>query len=693
MSNPPAFDPVKRTAEISFMLREGIRNALPAPIEQFFTVMVPGKVVNFEDYSEGFDSNGKRTAPILPMVTELNQAILCDDMPVLSPVQLGPTGKSVARSYDAAISKLIPAGTTVGVDIADASNLTDDEERYVKAMGWLTYRDAKKESKTRVETYAEKQKEYTKAVEQKTKAFNDALRRAISDPLNASDEQKRAAYDVWVSENARTYRNLMQAAYMDWVVTGMKEEVEYWFAVVDRDTAMARVEASKEAMRVAVVQDTDGAVEYNTVKLTPSNWAVIAKKKALSGNNQTKTVEWFTWEIARLQKMNAMLQALQERQAPNIRDVPDVDNADLVKAMKAFIDAREENRSKQADRTATAEDKKAAYEAFTAARKTLDDEEAKNTKANVFQINDMSAQAQDEMYKNMSGPGFSDGLIQANNELIKTYTAERKALLDKQNKGGKTLADAIQGDSGIPDAPTEDTPTDESDYFTAISVEISSSSAESSSRSRATSASFGGSVGWGFWGAKVSGSSSYSSGSSEAENSMMSNSCKISFECMRVDIARSWMRPELFYDADLTVGPDEFISPGFGRMRELMEGDVPGATPETIEKELQRYSTFPLYPTAFLMAANVVLEFTGETTAIQTHFQTSSYSASAQVSYGPFGWGGKASSSVGGSNTSTDAACEATAEGCRITIKSPQIIGWVSQMVPALPRLKDQPLP
>lgn len=41
------FDPVARTAKISSQIREAIRAALPAPPEQFFTVMVPGKVVNF----------------------------------------------------------------------------------------------------------------------------------------------------------------------------------------------------------------------------------------------------------------------------------------------------------------------------------------------------------------------------------------------------------------------------------------------------------------------------------------------------------------------------------------------------------------------------------------------------------------------------------------------------------------------
>lgn len=63
---------------------------------------------------EGFDEkNGKQTTMILPTVTELNQAILCDDMPALSPVQLGPTGRSVSRSYAATLGKLVPSGMSL----------------------------------------------------------------------------------------------------------------------------------------------------------------------------------------------------------------------------------------------------------------------------------------------------------------------------------------------------------------------------------------------------------------------------------------------------------------------------------------------------------------------------------------------------------------------------------------------------
>jgi hypothetical protein len=41
---------------------------------------------------------------------------------------------------------------------------------------------------------------------------------------------------------------MVQAAYMDWVVVGKKEEVEYWFAVVDHDTILSRVEDSKASL-------------------------------------------------------------------------------------------------------------------------------------------------------------------------------------------------------------------------------------------------------------------------------------------------------------------------------------------------------------------------------------------------------------------------------------------------------------
>lgn len=112
-------------------------------------------------------------------------------------------------------------------------------------MTWLTSPAAVNSNDTRIDVYRDKQNRYTDAFERKLKAFDDALARAMKDPANNTSDLQRAAYDKWVAENEKTYNNNVQAAYMDWVTLGKKEEVEYYFAIVDNDSAMARVEASK----------------------------------------------------------------------------------------------------------------------------------------------------------------------------------------------------------------------------------------------------------------------------------------------------------------------------------------------------------------------------------------------------------------------------------------------------------------
>lgn len=111
-------------------------------------------------------------------------------------------------------------------------------------MDWLTFRDPNNKNKTRVDLYREKQLEYTNAFERKTKAFREALD-DVSKAKDKTISEQREEYDKWVAENYKTFNNLIQAAYMDWVTMGKKEEVEYYFSIVDNDSAMARVEASK----------------------------------------------------------------------------------------------------------------------------------------------------------------------------------------------------------------------------------------------------------------------------------------------------------------------------------------------------------------------------------------------------------------------------------------------------------------
>lgn len=125
----------------------------------------------------------------------------------------------------------------------------------MQAMAALSQEDSDNPGKKVIDLYVAKQTAYTDAVERKTKAFNAALLSATNDPANRTVAQQRAAYDKWVSENERTYANFVQAAYMDWVVTGKKEHVEFWFSVVDSDTAMSLVEQSKVNQRHGFTRD------------------------------------------------------------------------------------------------------------------------------------------------------------------------------------------------------------------------------------------------------------------------------------------------------------------------------------------------------------------------------------------------------------------------------------------------------
>jgi hypothetical protein len=141
---------------------------------------------------------------------------------------------------------VVAQGSTTGVsDGSERENLSAAEKRYQFSMQWLVGRDPNDCGRTRVDVYREKQEKYTDAFERKVRAFSEALKRAIAENPTMTPQEQRDVYEGWVSENYKTYNNFVQAAYMDWVTMGRKEEVEYYFSIVDNDTAMSRVETSK----------------------------------------------------------------------------------------------------------------------------------------------------------------------------------------------------------------------------------------------------------------------------------------------------------------------------------------------------------------------------------------------------------------------------------------------------------------
>lgn len=136
-------------------------------------------------------------------------------------------------------------------------------------------------------------------------------------------------------------------------------------------------------------------------------------------------------------------------------------------------------------------------------------------------------------------------------------------------------------------------------------------------------------------------------------------------------------------DLRLTFGFAYSVSPGnrLAALIDRMHVDYKSITEEKRAVDMNNYDLFPMYPTgksvrrsisaassttlvltAFLIAANIVLEIHGESSSVQSHLSNSSTSGSLSLSYGPFTLGGSASHSKDSSTTS----CSATAAGCKL---------------------------
>ena len=115
------------------------------------------------------------------------------------------------------------------------------------------------------------------------------------------------------------------------------------------------------------------------------------------------------------------------------------------------------------------------------------------------------------------------------------------------------------------------------------------------------------------------------------------------------------------------------LSPGETALLETVQNnEVPDAD----------YQQFSSYPTAFVLAANVELSFSGDTASLSSSLEASSTDANVSVGYGPF----SVSASHKQSRTKAATRTENTATGMKISLQAPQIIGWVQTLLPKLPR-------
>ncbi|KAK0741578.1 hypothetical protein B0T18DRAFT_307044, partial [Schizothecium vesticola] len=211
------------------------------------------------------------------------------------------------------------------------------------------------------------------------------------------------------------------------------------------------------------------------------------------------------------------------------------------------------------------------------------------------------------------------------------------------------------------------------DPWTTISASFSASDQKSTAYSKEWGMSVGGAAGWGLW--SVGGSYAHSQLASGSTADMASCDVSITFDALVVNIGRPWLYAEIFSDFELDVADNILLSPGAQDLHVLMAQQSLEST------DPKEYNSFPAFPTSFVVAANTVIEFHGDTQHIEQRFSAQANSGSVSVGWGPW----SVSSSFHQASSSRSHQVQTTATGCRISFGAPQIIGWVSQILPALP--------
>jgi hypothetical protein len=205
---------------------------------------------------------------------------------------------------------------------------------------------------------------------------------------------------------------------------------------------------------------------------------------------------------------------------------------------------------------------KQAFEALTGAQKILNDNFQTYNQDIVARLTKNLDEVQDKSFTDLAKN--ADAQIAANDTTIKEYTEARMKLLgDRTGDPANNVASELGIPPPAPDpastraartAPDGRPLINPDDFWTSISVSIAESYDAAQSSSSANSCSVGGGVSWGLW--SVGGSVNHSDSTSKVAKQMAHSSVSVTFDCLRVDIARSWLRSELFYDSDITVTHD-----------------------------------------------------------------------------------------------------------------------------------------
>lgn len=515
---------------------------------------------------------------------------------------------------------------------------------------------------------------------------------------------------------------------MDWVVNGQKYDVDFNFGMIDIDSIMSRIESSKESLRNSTIPDADGSSEVYGVSLTPNRWATYCKRKAEGwyDRNGKFTLGQLDSEIARLESLLQSYDSAGDlikdkdgkRQYP-VKDAeepkvtPDEtkqgvkDKLSTLYGDQAALSGAKYNLdqllggkdAKEEDIDAAKKKVVAAQDAVVKAQKGLKDAEDADQTAR-RNMNEYNRMVLKEAVLEDAEKWFvmKKGTIQKELGKLRALRSDKaqkspvevpvisgvSAPKDEKDKStpsgtelatkGSELASPIFKSPPIagPNGGQPPQSAEDADPWTTITFSYSASDVSTISKESTWGMKVGGSVGFGLW--SVGGSYSHDESHKSVQSDMAACDVSVSFSTLVVNINRPWLYGELFSDMDLEVADNVKLSPGPLKLHQMIKD-------QKVE-DIALWSQFPAYPTSFIVAADTTIEFRGSTKHIEEHFDSHSNSGGASVGYGPW----SVTSSFHESASAQSMQVHSTATGCKISFGAPQVIAWVSQILPSLPR-------
>ncbi|MCJ1404411.1 hypothetical protein MMC11_007636 [Xylographa trunciseda] len=727
------------------------------------------------------------TADIRNMI-QCNESMLVDSMIPLDKVMLGPTGKSVHRSYMTALDMLIPRKTDIGSVDVDKDFNSESASKYSQAMRFLRSKESiltpDSEIKgtriqqvrdklqgqgiqgTVVDRYVEKQLEWSVA-----RGEWDAVRSEALEARESSRDQSAGSFSARQKNLKRVclHHGVLHARWMDWVVNGDKYRVEYCFSIVDRDSIMARIERGREATRDAMLTSIDGT-EWPQVTLEPRNWAALCRAKAVAWatrnpmnpahvqlrldslkrmkqayevyeaqlDNRSKAqkpkkktsdalTESNTAETARKAEEDSTARTTEDllnkltSKANSVKDLYEkllaIDTArtDLtaletalttatgaIPQVPADIKIKEDAVTKKKGEIVTLEGEAVRLE-ILGGPLAHEEEEIKQALEEIYRYDKEAREYREagrpdeektangkleaaktrwlNANKSLQALGTKGSVLELEAggvETMKTSTrGNLRSLVDEINAAQAQLAISSPGAApnavvGVNEkdkslilaseavaptaaatAPASGQEEESADVGTKISFSVGSKTDTASTTESNVSGAFNVEVG--NWFTKVKASSSFSSSSKKLEKSMSDCRVEGSFSAMLVNIKRPWLHGELFNDFDVDIPTGSQLSPGAEKIKQWVDvGDNKVGPVYRTD-----YGKFPAYPTAFIVAADTVLEGLKTGGSLKTESKESSQKLEVK-----------------------DGAL-------RIAFQAPQIVGWVSEILPQLPRNLD----